>query len=224
MSQTAASLCDDSPLWMRRCSFRWCLYLKAFPHSLHLNLRFPAPSFSSGGWGQKNRVHHVTEEEWEREAHHDSVEQRPRGNLIVFSEAEVTVHHFLRNTVGCSEVTAWRCIPIISDADTDKQTQTVASPRCWTEGFCLFSQVTDMKKNQQKAWFLVFKSPQVYLNWTHTPQRPGESSTSLMSWPRHFVGENRPSNLTGGKCRFWVLNSVLVFSSYILWPIRQTIM
>lgn len=30
-----------SPLWMRKCSFRWCLYLKAFPHSVHLNLRLP---------------------------------------------------------------------------------------------------------------------------------------------------------------------------------------
>lgn len=46
----------DSPLWMRRCSFRWCLYLKAFPHSLHLNLRFPAPSLSSGGCREKNKV------------------------------------------------------------------------------------------------------------------------------------------------------------------------
>lgn len=25
------------PLWMRRCSLRWCLYLKAFPHWVHLN-------------------------------------------------------------------------------------------------------------------------------------------------------------------------------------------
>lgn len=30
-----------SPLWMRRCSFRWCLYLNALPHSVHLNLRLP---------------------------------------------------------------------------------------------------------------------------------------------------------------------------------------
>lgn len=45
---------------MRRCSFRWCLYLKAFPHSLHLNLRFPAPSFSGGGCRQKHRVGRVT--------------------------------------------------------------------------------------------------------------------------------------------------------------------
>lgn len=33
----------DSPLWILRCSFRWCLYLKALPHSVHLNLRLPAP-------------------------------------------------------------------------------------------------------------------------------------------------------------------------------------
>lgn len=32
-----------SPLWILRCSFRWCLYLKALPHSVHLNLRLPAP-------------------------------------------------------------------------------------------------------------------------------------------------------------------------------------
>lgn len=36
-----------SPLWIRRCSFRWCLYLKALPHSVHLNLRFPAAWLSS---------------------------------------------------------------------------------------------------------------------------------------------------------------------------------
>lgn len=53
-----------SPLWIRRCSFRWCLYLKAFPHSLHLNLRFPVPSASSGGCREKNRFE-VMEEEWE---------------------------------------------------------------------------------------------------------------------------------------------------------------
>lgn len=28
-----------SPEWMRKCSFRWCLNLKAFPHSSHLNRR-----------------------------------------------------------------------------------------------------------------------------------------------------------------------------------------
>lgn len=36
-----------SPLWIRRCSFRWCLYLKALPHSVHLNLRLPAAWLSS---------------------------------------------------------------------------------------------------------------------------------------------------------------------------------
>lgn len=42
----------DSPLWMRRCSFRWCLYLKAFPHSPHLNFRFSAlPSLLRGSGG-----------------------------------------------------------------------------------------------------------------------------------------------------------------------------
>lgn len=39
-----------SPLWIRRCSFRWCLYLNALPHSLHLNLRFPADCMTCLGW------------------------------------------------------------------------------------------------------------------------------------------------------------------------------
>lgn len=42
-----------SPLWIRRCSFRWCLYLKALPHSVHLNLRLPAPWVSI--WCYKRR-------------------------------------------------------------------------------------------------------------------------------------------------------------------------
>lgn len=71
----------DSPLWIRRCSFRWCLYLKAFPHSLHLNLRFPAPSFSSGGCRQKNKEqsYHVMEDEWE--ADYEAVEQKLTGEF-----------------------------------------------------------------------------------------------------------------------------------------------
>ena len=44
---------SHSPLWIRRCSFRWCLYLKALPHSVHLNLRLPAPWVSI--WCYKRR-------------------------------------------------------------------------------------------------------------------------------------------------------------------------
>lgn len=78
---------DGSPLWIRRCSFRWCLYLKAFPHSLHLNLRFPAPSFSSGGCRQKNKQRVImwwrtSGSRWaEREADYETVEQELMGEF-----------------------------------------------------------------------------------------------------------------------------------------------
>lgn len=52
VKEVKVTLLLDSPLWMRRCSFRWCLYLKAFPHSPHLNFRFSAAaSLLSGGGG-----------------------------------------------------------------------------------------------------------------------------------------------------------------------------
>ncbi len=38
------------PLWMRRCSLRWCLYLKAFPHWLHLNFRLSRPGSDVEFW------------------------------------------------------------------------------------------------------------------------------------------------------------------------------
>lgn len=41
------------PLWMRRCSLRWCLYLKAFPHWLHLNFLFSRPGSDMEFWKRR---------------------------------------------------------------------------------------------------------------------------------------------------------------------------
>ncbi len=41
------------PLWMRRCSLRWCLYLKAFPHWLHLNFLFSGPGSDMEFWKRR---------------------------------------------------------------------------------------------------------------------------------------------------------------------------
>lgn len=41
---------------MRRCSLRWCLYLKAFPHWLHLNFLFSIPLSDKEFWDTHGAV------------------------------------------------------------------------------------------------------------------------------------------------------------------------
>lgn len=114
---------------MRRCSFRWCLYLKAFPHSVHLNLRFPAPSFSSCGCGGKNKKFR-----W-AEGRVGVGEQRGkqitswRGNLIVVCKADLTdsprrlTHRWNTFWEQCGLTLFrglwWRCIPAIWNANEE---------------------------------------------------------------------------------------------------------